>query len=111
MRAMGRVPQVDLPGRPQDYGNGLGVNWRDDGVGLRRQEGEKLMLALDRCALRAFTPRQGVRESEERPVPSLRANHMDVLRGFVSAYSQNEVAGDDATAPADRRRGGAREGI
>src|SRR5271157_5179202 len=41
------------------------------------------------------TPRQGVHRPAKAKsgLSTLSANHMGVLRGFVSAYSQNEVAG------------------
>jgi hypothetical protein len=40
------------------------------------------------------TPRQGVHRPTKanRGRSSLSANHVDVLGGFVSAYSQNDVA-------------------
>ena len=53
------------------------------------------MLALDRALLGPCTPRHGVHRAANansgRSASS--AKHFGVLRGFVSAYSQNDVAG------------------
>jgi hypothetical protein len=55
----------------------------------------QFMLALDRRALRASdTAPVGPQTAKAKSGPSsLNANHVGVLRGFVLAYSQNEVSG------------------
>src|SRR5579863_2344131 len=56
------------------------------------------------------TPRHGVHKPAKANsgLSSLRANHFGVLRGFVSAYSQNEVAGtmQRLACPSHRRQCG-----
>ena len=89
---IGRKPKVDLRRRRQNHRHGLGMDWRDDGVGLRREEGE-LMLALYRRALRPRTPRQGV----HRPA---KAN------SGRSASSANHLASCAASCPRIAKRRG-----
>jgi hypothetical protein len=96
LRGIGLEPLVNLGGCRQNDRHGLGVNRCDDCVSLGRQEAEKLMLALDTSALRTAyaapgSPQTG--KGEQGPVLSFRANRMGILRGLVSAYSQNDVAG------------------
>ena len=83
------------PPASQNDRHSLRMNRSDDGVRFRGQEAEKLLLALNRPLFGPRTPRQRV----HRPAKansgrsSLSANHMGVLRGLASAYSQNDVAG------------------
>ena len=88
-------PSVDLVRRRQDDRHGFRMDGGDDGVGFSRQEAEEFMDALDGRALRAAHASQGA----QRPAKaksgrsSLSANQIGVLRGLVSKYSQNDVAG------------------
>jgi hypothetical protein len=71
------------------------MNRRDDRVSLGSQEAEQFMLSDDRRALGPLRPRQGVHKTAKPKsgLSSANANQIGVLRGFVSSYSQNDVAG------------------
>ena len=70
------------------------MNRRHNPIRLWRQKAEQFMLAVDRRALGPRTPRQGVHRPAKAKsgLSSARANHIGVLCGFVSLYSQNDVA-------------------
>src|SRR5271166_4086345 len=53
-----------------------------------------------------LTPRQGVHRPAKAKsgLSSARANQVGVLRGFVSAYSQNDVAGTTQRLPLPSQR-------
>src|SRR5271165_677331 len=70
-RRLGRKPEVNLAGVSQDDRHCLRMDGRDDRVGFRRQESEKLVLAFDRRALGpadASPGRPEAGEGEERAI-------------------------------------------
>ena len=77
--------------------SGITLGWiRSTMVGLGRQGVEQLMLALDGRALWAAGAARACPEIHggEEWVDPCPSEHVGILRGFVSAYSQNDVAGD-----------------
>ena len=107
---VGQQPQINLFRRRQNDGHRLRMNWSDDSIRFCREKAEQLMLPINWRAFGPRTPRQGV----HRPANAnkgrswLSANHFGVLRGLVSAYSQNEVAGtmQRLCLPSHPRQGG-----
>ena len=88
-------PKLELFGRRQNNRHRLGVNWRDDGLCLCRQEAEQLVLAVDRRALgasHAAPARPQAGEGGERAIDGDREPLRRLARLGVSAYSQNDVA-------------------
>jgi hypothetical protein len=93
--SVGLEPAVDFCRRSENNRHGLRVDRSNNSIGLRRQKPEQLMFALTGALFGPRIPRQGVHRPAKAKSgrSSFSANHVGVLRGFVSAYSQNEVAG------------------
>ena len=71
------------------------MDWPDDVVRLGRQEAVQQMIALDRIGLGPACPAPigpDAGERDQRPAV-IHATHFGVLRGLVSAYSQNDDIG------------------
>jgi hypothetical protein len=89
----------------QDHRHRLWMDRTHFGIGFRREESKQLMLANDGFALVPRVPCHGVQTPAKAASGRLSssANQVGVLRGFVSAYSQNEPAGRYSVANAHDR--------
>ena len=95
-----RRSQQDVPllGCREEHRHRFGMDRPDDAVRFCCQKPVQLMLAIDRICLGPANtmPMRPDPSKGEQGRLSSSANHVGVLRGLVSAYSQNEFIGEDA---------------
>ena len=99
-RRLGRKPEVNLAGVSQDDRHGLRMDRRDDRVGFRRQESEKLVLAVDRRALGpadASPGRPEAGEGEERAILAEREPDRGLAGLGVRVFAEGRCRHDAAT--------------